>query len=33
MFKKLRMMATVKAGGSLVYYLALLYSMSFRLTS
>ena len=32
MFKKLRMMATVKAGGSLVYYLALLYSMSFRLT-
>lgn len=30
MFKKLRRVATVKLGGSLVYYLALVYSMSFR---
>lgn len=31
MFKKLRRVATVKLGGSLIYYLALLYSMTFRL--
>jgi len=31
MFKKLRRIATVKVGGSLVYYLALIYSMTFRL--
>lgn len=31
MFKKLRRIATVKLGGSLVYYLALLYSITFRL--
>ena len=30
MFKKLRKIATVKLGGSLIYYLALLYSMTFR---
>lgn len=32
MFKKLRRVATVKLGGSLIYYLALIYSMTFRLT-
>ncbi len=32
MFKKLRRIATVKLGGSLIYYLALVYSMTFRLT-
>lgn len=32
MFKKLRKIATVKLGGSLIYYLALIYSMTFRLT-
>jgi len=31
MFKKLRRIATIKLGGSLVYYLALIYSMTFRL--
>ena len=31
MFKKLRRIATVKLGGSLIYYLALIYSMTFRL--
>src|SRR5512145_990496 len=31
MFKKLRRVATVKLGGSLIYYLALFYSMTFRL--
>ncbi len=31
MFKKLRKIATVKMGGSLLYYVALLYAMTFRL--
>ena len=31
MFKKLRRIATVRLGGSIIYYLALLYSMTFRL--
>lgn len=31
MFKKLRKMATVKLGGSIIYYLVLMYSMTFRL--
>ncbi len=31
MFKKLRKVATVRLGGSIIYYLALIYSMTFRL--
>jgi lysophospholipid acyltransferase (LPLAT)-like uncharacterized protein len=31
MFKKLRRIATVRLGGSMIYYLALIYSMTFRL--